>query len=87
MERNEKWWFNLYICNTLLENAFLIKCVSQPLILLSNLIFATRCRISNYLLDQTIVSFKYKRFTPSGCEDIGIRKFEFVAKTQFLYDF
>ena len=28
---------------------------------------------------------KYQRFTLSGCRDIGIRKFEFVAKTQFLY--
>jgi len=28
---------------------------------------------------------KYQRFTPSGCKDIGARKFEFVAKTQFLY--
>ena len=32
-------------------------------------------------------SFKYQRFTPSGCKDIGIRKFEFVSKTQFLYNF
>ena len=30
------------------------------------------------------VSLKYQRPTPSGCKDIGIRKFEFVAKTQFL---
>ena len=28
---------------------------------------------------------KYQRPTPSGCKDIGIRKFEWVAKTQFLY--
>ena len=28
-------------------------------------------------------SLKYQRFTPSGCRDIGNRKFEFVAKTQF----
>ena len=28
---------------------------------------------------------KCQRFTPSGRKDIGIRKFEFVAKTQFLY--
>ena len=28
---------------------------------------------------------KYQRFTPSGCLDIGVRKCEFVAKTQFLY--
>ena len=28
-----------------------------------------------------------KRFTPSGCNIVGIRKlFEFVAKNQFLYD-
>ena len=31
------------------------------------------------------LSLKYKRFTPLSCTDIGIRKFEFVAKTQFLY--
>ena len=30
------------------------------------------------------LSLKYQRFTPSGYKDIGIRKFEFVAKTQFL---
>jgi len=27
---------------------------------------------------------KYQRFAPSGCKDIGISRFEFVAKTQFL---
>jgi len=27
---------------------------------------------------------KYQRFTSSGCKDIGIRKFEFVAKNHFL---
>ena len=26
------------------------------------------------------IALKYKRFTPSGCEDVGIRKFEFVAR-------
>ena len=26
------------------------------------------------------------RLKPSGCRDIGIRIFKFVAKTQFLYD-
>ena len=30
------------------------------------------------------LSFKYQKFEPSGCKEIGIRKFEFVAKTQFL---
>ena len=28
---------------------------------------------------------KYQRFAQSGCKDIGIRRFEFVAKTQLLY--
>ena len=31
------------------------------------------------------LSLKCQRFTPSGCEDIGIRIFDFVANTQFLY--
>ena len=30
------------------------------------------------------LSLKYQRFTPSGYKDIGIRKFKFAAKTQFL---
>ena len=30
------------------------------------------------------LSLKYQRFTPSGCIHIGMRKFEFVAKNQFL---
>ena len=30
------------------------------------------------------LSLKYQRFTQSFCKDIGIRKFEFGAKTQFL---
>ena len=29
----------------------------------------------------------YQRFTPSDCMDIGIRKFEFVAKTQFFCEY
>ena len=32
-------------------------------------------------------SLKYQRFTPSGCEAIGVRKSQFVAKTQFLYPY
>ena len=31
------------------------------------------------------LNLKYQRFTPSGCKDIGIRKSEFVTKTQFLF--
>ena len=30
------------------------------------------------------LSFKYQRFTPSGCKNIGIRKFEFATKFEFL---
>ena len=30
-------------------------------------------------------SLKYHRFTPLGFKVIGIQKFEFVTKTQFLY--
>ena len=30
-------------------------------------------------------SLKYLRSTTLGCKDRGIIKFEFVAKTQFLY--
>ena len=29
------------------------------------------------------LSLKYQRFTPSDCKDVLVRKFEFVAKTQF----
>ena len=32
------------------------------------------------------LSLKYNWFTPSGCKDIEIRTFEFVANTQFLYN-
>ena len=58
-------------------------------------IFATQCRrpqifqTMNYVRSNNL-SLKYQRFTPSGCKDTGIGKFEFVAKTQFLsrkYDF
>ena len=52
-------------------------------------IFATQCR-RPYIF-QTMnsvrlnnVSLKYQRPSPSGCKDIGIRKFEFAEKTQFL---
>ena len=31
------------------------------------------------------LSLKYQKFSASGCNDIWIRKFEFVAKAQFLY--
>ena len=30
------------------------------------------------------LSLKYHRFTQSGCTDIGIRKYKYVAKTNFI---
>ena len=52
--------------------------------------FATLCR--RPLIFQTLnyvransQSLKYQRFTPSYSTDIGVRKFEFVAKTHFLF--
>ena len=44
-------------------------------------IFQTMNSVSNSL------GLKYQRFARSGCTDIGITKFEFVAKTfyNFLY--
>ena len=54
-------------------------------------IFATQCR-RPYIF-QTInsvrsnnLSLKYLRFIHTGCIDKEIRKFEVVAKTQFLCD-
>ena len=32
------------------------------------------------------LSLKYQIFTQSGCKDEGIRKFEFVATIQFLFE-
>ena len=38
----------------------------------------------NSIKSNNQVSLKYERFTPSGFKDKLIRKFEFVAQTQFL---
>ena len=53
-------------------------------------VFANQCR--RPLIFQTLnfvrsknLSLKYQRTTPSVCNDIGIGKFEFLAKTQFLW--
>ena len=53
-------------------------------------ISATQCR--RPLKFQTMnsvrsncISMKYQRFTLSGCEDIDIGKFDFVAKSQCFY--
>ena len=53
--------------------------------------FSTLCRRPSTFQTMKSVrsnnlSLKYQRFTPFGCEDIGIRKSEFVAKTQFLFN-
>ena len=45
-------------------------------------------RVSNSLKSASVwsnsLSLKYKRFTPSGCKDKGVRNYEYAAKTQFL---
>ncbi len=38
----------------------------------------------DYFIQYRIQSSKYLRSTTFGCKAIGIRKLEFVAKTQFL---
>ena len=52
-------------------------------------IFATKCR--RPWIFQTMnsvrannLSLKFQTFTPLVCENIGIRQFEFVTKTQVL---
>ena len=52
-------------------------------------ILATQCRRpqifqTNNSVRSNNLSLKYQRFIPTGCRDIEIRKFEVVAKTQFL---
>ena len=56
-----------------------------------SLIFATRiCRRTPQIfqtmnsVQSNILNLKYLMFTSSGCKDMGIIKFEFVAKTQFI---
>ena len=39
---------------------------------------------SLYLLKLWSLSLKYQKFALLGCKDIGIRKFDFVVKTQFF---
>ena len=66
-----------------------IEFLSQILIFL--FLYNLTIRFPRPLIFQTInsirsnsLSLKYQRFTPSGCKDKGVRKYEFVAKTQFL---
>ena len=54
--------------------------------------FATQCRRPKIFQTMNSVrsdnlSLKYQRFILSGCQDIGVRKFEFVAKTHFLWPY
>ena len=54
------------------------------------IIFATQCRRPKIFQTMSSVrsnnvSLKYQRPTPPGWTDIGIRKSEFVTKTQFLF--
>ena len=62
------------------QSYFLISILFQPNVV-DNYIFQT---INSVRSD--ILNLKYQRFTPSGCTDRGLSKFEFVAKTQFLSD-
>ena len=73
MERSS----NIFIFQRILKG---IESLQQTLI--SNpYTFATQCRRTETF--QTISSVRSNN-TPSGCKGIGIGKFEFVAKTQFL---
>ena len=65
-------------------NEFLPQTLTFPAYILT-----TRCRRplifqTMYTVRLNSISLKYHRFTPSGCKDIGLRKFEFVATTQIL---
>jgi len=53
-------------------------------------IFVTKCfRPQIFQIMNSIIlnnqSLKYQRFTRSDCKDIGLRRLEFVTKTQFLW--
>ena len=41
--------------------------------------------LSNNLWRDDNLGLKNQVCTPLGCKDLGIRKFEFVAETQFLF--
>ena len=49
-----------------------------------NSIFTTQFRSPLIFQTMIIVRSIYERFTLSGFKDVGIRKFEYVAKTKFL---
>jgi len=39
----------------------------------------------NFVRSNNLSKFENQRFSPRGCKDIGILKFEFVAKVQLLF--
>ena len=43
-----------------------------------------RHEVFKIMINSDNLSFKYEKFTPLDCKQIGIRKFEVVAKTKFL---
>jgi len=55
----------------------------QKLINLNSFIFATWWYISN-LENVILENLAYQKSTNLGCKDMGIKKWEFVTKTQFL---
>ena len=84
------------ISNHLLKNIKgFISCFSKEWSLCNKLwfshpyIFATQCRRPEIFQNMNSVrlnslSLEYQRFTALGCKDMRIKKFEFVAKIQFL---
>ena len=55
----------------------------SPFHLHRNWVFATNSDFLNY--ESNNLSLKYQRFTTLGCKDKRIRKFLFLANTQFLW--
>ena len=82
----------VYGCSELQKYEFSLKELSfwNKLRFSNTYIFATQCRRPQIFKTMNNVrsnslSLKYKGFPPSDSQDLGIRKLEFVAKTQFLW--
>jgi len=74
----------LHLARRFLNQTFKNRVQSLPQTMMSNpYIFATQCH-SPYIFQtmNSVISnnldFKYQRFTPSGCKDMGNRLFDFV---------
>ena len=88
-------WYTIIIILILISNSGYYKNPRKELSFCHKLKFsnsynlATRflrpliCQTNNSVISNSL-SLKYQRFTPSGCKDIGVRKYKFVAKTQLL---